>query len=334
MVKDYKYAYKGEQELAVAYCRDALFEVSRSFALTIPMLEHELRDKVTVGYIVARVLDTLEDSPIPLELKKILMDEWIELISADSFDSHSLEKVKIKARLANIISRSSAHISHVAYGKLVSNLYKVYVAITKFDKPFILSQHKWFKQMNDGMKKYLTKKIMSFEDLDEYSYCVAGTVGGFLTDIICQGVVEEGKKSALRATCRDFGLLLQKVNIIRDFRQDVLGGRYFWPRQLLAHHRDEELLLSKNRSFSLKALCEMVKDARSHVANSRKYIDSMPAQFRGYKMFALVNFYMAIETLGAVEQNADLFFSDKPVKIGRQRVAVLIAKARLEAYGS
>ena len=70
-----------EREAGVAYCRGALANVSRSFALTIPMIDCELRDKITVSYVVARVLDTLEDSPIPMEMKKKLMDGWINLLS-------------------------------------------------------------------------------------------------------------------------------------------------------------------------------------------------------------------------------------------------------------
>jgi farnesyl-diphosphate farnesyltransferase len=37
--------------------------------------------------------------------------------------------------------------------------------------------------MNKGMQKYLDKKVETFAELDEYCYYVAGTVGGFLTDL-------------------------------------------------------------------------------------------------------------------------------------------------------
>lgn len=315
---------------AIEYCRAALASVSRSFALTIPMINPELRDKITVSYLVARVLDTIEDSPIPLEIKKMLMDEWIDLISVDSLHSVSMDSELLHSKVRNIITKSSKYITDAAYKELIKNLFAVYTAITNFDKGFITSQHKWFGEMKEGMKKYLTKRILSFVDLDEYTYYVAGTVGGFLTDMLCEKTENDAQKQVLKSTFKDFGLLLQKINIIRDFRKDVLEQRYFWPKDLFPDCEDNNLLKEENSELALKILKQMVDDAKRHIPSARLYINNIPSRFHGYKMFALVNFYMAVKTLEILENNKDVFLSETPVKIGRANVEAIIKQAELE----
>lgn len=315
----------------IEYCRTALASISRSFALTIPMVNQELRDKITVGYVVARVLDTLEDSPIPVEMKKVLMDEWIEIISSESLKSKTINPEILRSKLRNIISKSSNYVAGAAYSGLMKNLFAVYAAVTSFDTGYIACQHKWFGEMKEGMKKYLTKRISSFKDLDEYAYYVAGTVGGFLTDLVCEAAESEAQKHVLKSTYKDFGLLLQKVNIIRDFREDVLGQRYFWPKDLFPGFDDADLLKKENLEFALSVLGKIISDAKAHIPGARTYINSIPSKFRGYKMFALVNFYMAVKTLEMMEDNPDVLLSEKPVKIGRANVEAIIKRAEFES---
>ena len=319
-----------EREAGVAYCRGALANVSRSFALTIPMIDCELRDKITVSYVVARVLDTLEDSPIPMEMKKKLMDEWINLLSTDTSGNISQDMKVIYPRLAAIASTGSRYVADAAYSELMKNSFKVYAAATNFDCNFASSQHRWFREMKEGMKKYLTKRIVSFKDFDEYAYYVAGTVGGFLTDLVCEGAESEAQKTVLKSTFRDFGLLLQKVNIIRDFREDVIAQKHFWPEDALQGMNGNEMLLQKNIKKSMKSLGMMLSDAESHKEKARLYIDSIPSRFSGYRMFALVNFHMAIRTLDLMKGNRDVFLSQTPLKIGRKNVEEILKHSEME----
>jgi farnesyl-diphosphate farnesyltransferase len=329
MEDELSFNLENERIKGLEYCRVALPSVSRSFALTIPMLDAELRDKITVGYVVARVLDTIEDSPIPLEMKKLMMDEWIDLIAKEPQDGVSLRDV-VYPKMRSMVAKSSEYVAQAAYGELMKNVFKVYVAATSFDKRFIASQHRWYGEMKDGMKKYLTKRISSFEELDEYTYYVAGTVGGFLTDLVCEAS-DEHRKHVLKTTYKDFGLLLQKVNIIRDFREDVKEGRYFWPKELFGAHADEYLLEEENSALALKILERMTEDAKSHMVKAKAYIDNIPDRFSGYRMFSLVNFYMAVRTLELMENNKEVFLSEKPVKMERREVEEIIRKAGLEA---
>ena len=105
--------------------------------------------------------------------------------------------------------------------------------------------------MNFGMQKFLKQEVYSFEDLNEYCYYVAGTPSGFLTELIrtrSKDISDENSQILLDNE-RDFGLFLQKVNIIRDFREDILDNeKIFWPGFLLEKYelKHSELLLQEN----------------------------------------------------------------------------------------
>ena len=48
---------------SLSFCRTALGEVSRTFAIPISMLRPRLEATVTCGYLLCRILDTVEDEP-------------------------------------------------------------------------------------------------------------------------------------------------------------------------------------------------------------------------------------------------------------------------------
>ena len=67
-------------ESAEGFCRAALPEVSRTFALNIPVLPAPLDLAVTVAYLLCRIADTLEDeSTASAADRRPLMNEFARL---------------------------------------------------------------------------------------------------------------------------------------------------------------------------------------------------------------------------------------------------------------
>jgi len=188
----------------------------------------------------------------------------------------------------------------------------------------------WFSRMARGMEKYLDKRINTFEEFDEYCYYVGGTVGGLLTDLVIKNTRKASpvQRKALVATRNHFGLFLQKVNIIRDFREDMLSNeKIFWPQALFRQHgiAPEDALKPTNSKKSLAILERMIENSRSHVNHVVRYIKSIPRDFSGYRDFSIINFLMAVETLNRLDGNGDVFYSDSPVKIGSETKKMIIS---------
>ena len=219
---------------AMQYCRDALRNVSRSFALTIPMLEKNILIPILVGYLEARILDSFEDEKkCEIGNKKRVenMEKVISIIS----DPDSLDKGMIK----ELGDAASELMQNPHYLDLTLNMDKVMAVHRTIDRNSSNAISRWFSIMSAGMQKYLNKRIDTFEQLDEYCYYVGGTIGGFLTEVLLDKtrMASTEQVRILKAEQRDFGLFLQKVNIIRDFREDMLRNeKIFWPHEVFMEH--------------------------------------------------------------------------------------------------
>ena len=89
--------------------------------------------------------------------------------------------------------------------------------------------------MADYAHKAATTEALYLETVDEYNlYChyVAGLVGEGLSRLFSASGREAPWLAVQLEMSNSMGLLLQKTNIIRDFREDCEEGRYFWPREV------------------------------------------------------------------------------------------------------
>ena len=173
------------------------------------------------------------------------------------------------------------------------------------------------------MLKYSKKGIENFFDLDNYCYYVAGTVGLYVTQIT-DHKFKLNKYELLISKARDFGLLLQKVNIIKDFSKDYKNGKTFWPKILFKKRKMKvsDAFSDKNTVKRKQILEEMVKSTEPHIKSTLEYLKNLPVEIR----FAYsIPFYMAIPTLIKCYGNEEIFDTQKKVKIGRMQTYKIIS---------
>lgn len=313
---------------SLEFCRTILQTVSRSFALTIPMVEHNILLPIMVGYLEARILDSFEDEvgrkETTLEERMQVMDTIMEIIDNPDKEA-SQEKIKHIAGLAD------DYISNPHYQKLVENFEAVMMVHRTFDPATKASMAFWLNEMNYGMKKFLQLPIRTFEDLDEYCYYVAGTPSGFLTELILNNSdhLTKEQETTLKRTERDFGLFLQKVNIIRDFREDIQRNeKIFWPTCLFEPQRLEpaDFLEEENQPQAMAALAAMLANASQHIQPVKDYLLAIPDQYKGFRRGAAVNFQMGVATLERLQDNPEVFYCDQPVKIDHATRDAILAE--------
>ena len=293
------------------FAKGILGKVSRSFALTIPMLDKEIKNEVLLVYLQDRILDNFEDEihPPNLKLQKDMMDRVSRIFSTEEYDrSSDFEIIKDKSKL----------IADHSLNKLTVNIDLIYQCYQDLDLKIQKISHKWLQEMNQGMQKYLTKKVETFADLDEYCYYVAGTVGGFLTEtIIYKFDINQKNKRILLNNFNQAGLFLQKVNLIRDIREDLKNrDKHFWPLKDLGIS-EKELSDPKNKKKALNALAKMITDLKTHIPALEKYYQALPTELKGYKKFFAVNNALGMATIERLENNSDVFYGNKAVKVSK-----------------
>ena len=299
------------------YCKWALQSVSRSFALTIPLVEEALLAPIMVGYLEARILDTFEDD---IGKRHVSLEERVNAMNAIMEILERPDSQMAKRKAKELAREAEDWVQDEHYRGLVKNFDKVLTVHRSLDERTKASMVRWMHEMNAGMQKYLQQPVYSFEDLNEYCYFVAGTPSGFLTELIRTRAKKLTPKASqvLQDNERDFGLFLQKVNIIRDFREDILQNeKIFWPGYLFDKHQLEpqELLDPAHEKQAMEMLNAMVDNAVTHVTPVHDYLTAVPDEYAGFRQGAAINFAMGVATLGEVRGNRDVFYGDRPVKI-------------------
>jgi len=86
-----------------------------------------------------------------------------------------------------------------------------------------------FGELLDGVQMDVRgRQYQTFDELVEYCRCVAGSIGR-----LCLGVFGSRPDPRAAGYADALGIALQQTNILRDIREDLLGGRVYLPQQEL-----------------------------------------------------------------------------------------------------
>jgi len=306
-----------------AYCEQALGDVSRTFSRPIELLPQPLRVALTCGYLLCRVVDTVEDhEQLGHHERDALFTSFIAVLdggqSPESFST-----------------RFAAFADDDPEMRLAQSLPRVMNVFLSQDASTRRASIIWLSEMANGMRVYCRRDrpgvlttIHTVSDLERYCYFVAGTVGHLITDLFCTWLGSSGSalEPELRARCESFGIGLQLVNILKDVTEDFARNRCYVPHQLcqLEGFSREDLLAPEHRPQAHRALALVAERACEHLARAFEYVLLIPAEQVQLRLFCLLPLWMAIETLVLTIGNDAVLIVDRPVKISREAVNELI----------
>ncbi|KAI8827106.1 isoprenoid synthase domain-containing protein [Fimicolochytrium jonesii] len=293
-----------------AKCYDFLNLTSRSFARVIQELDAELRHPVCIFYLVLRGLDTVEDDmTLGIERKKEVLEKFHELIYVPGWNfQESGEGEKDRALLVEF------EVVIAEFLKLKESYQLIIADITK--------------RMGHGMSSYVSKptssktqitnpahliEIQTTAEYNLYTHYVAGLVGIGLTNLfVASGLENPTLASPERAElANEMGQFLQKVNILKDFLEDLNEGRIFWPKDVWEKYvpaddkEVEALAKAENLDRALACLNALVLDALKLVPSCLEYMAGLrnPTVFQ----FCAIPQMMAIASLNEFFNNPAIF---------------------------
>lgn len=279
------------------YCYDMLNKVSRSFALVIQQLPESQKDAICIFYLVLRGLDTIEDdTSIPLNKKKLLLDDFCENLGNTYW------------HLDNIGDKPE-------YVALLENFYHV----NRIYNELSIIEQATIKQkcviMKHGMLKYVNTEVNTIDDYNDYCYYVAGLVGEGLSELFENSGFEKGLSTDNNFLSVSMGLFLQKTNIIRDFHEDALENRFFWPKEIWSSYTDnlKKFMIKDEVNTAVECLNALVIDAITHIPDCINYLENI--KNKKIRRFCAIPQVMAIGTLSVVFNNPKVF--SKNVKLNK-----------------
>ncbi|KMT00351.1 hypothetical protein BVRB_9g216610 [Beta vulgaris subsp. vulgaris] len=296
------------------FCYSMLHKVSRSFALVIQQLGTDLRNAVCVFYLVLRALDTVEDDT------SLADDVKIPILRA--FHEHIYDRDW----------HFSCGTKH--YKVLMDEFNYVRTAFLELDRGYQVAIEDITKRMGAGMAKFVCKEVETIVDYDEYCHYVAGLVGLGLSKLFHNAGLEDLAPEYLS---NNMGLFLQKVNVIRDYLEDIneIPKRHmFWPREIWSKYVNklEDLKDEENSEKAVQCLNEMLTNALLHVEDCFKYMSAL--QDHAIFRFCAIPQIMSIGTYALCYNNVQVFRG--VVKMRRGLTAVVIDQTNTmpDVYGA
>ena len=303
------------------YCWRTLPKVSRSFGLCISMLPKPTKDAVMISYLLCRVADTIEDSRLSDEEKAKHLEYFKLVLQTEEINRQKL------ARFGRLVADKTPSLDEQ---RLIKNTHRVLNCFSALPTKVRASITRWVTEMAEGMKHYGSPNIKTFSEQNIYCYYVAVTVGNLLTELFYHyNHLDTKTYRKIKKLASDFGLGLQKVNIIRDLMADLDENRKYWPEELLKKRKITYANL-KEPEFRKKAMDiarELIIDAKNYLNKALEYILMLPRKEIGIRVFCAIPLFMAVASLEVCLDNVSLFVKERKVKISRERVSLIVKKA-------
>jgi farnesyl-diphosphate farnesyltransferase len=310
------------KDFSDAELMELLRGVSRSFVLTIRALPKRLRRPIGLAYLLARASDTIADTATAPVGARI---ECLRAFAA----APAGELADALPYIAEIRPENSAE------QYLLANLGRVSGAagcLPAADRAEIVAL---LAKITHGQELDLLRfpdsgelrALETAEELDEYTYLVAGCVGEFWTRI-CAAHLPRYGRIEIEELCRlgrNFGQGLQLVNILRDVPEDMRNGRCYLP---MAELRGLGIASPEQLRGNLPAAAPVFeywrRKALGYQAEARRYIEGIrPLRIR---FACLVPWALAVRTLNLLREQSPLENAGR-VKVSRKEVARIMRRA-------
>jgi farnesyl-diphosphate farnesyltransferase len=317
--------------------RDLLKQVSRLFYTTLIVVPAPVREQVGLSYLFARAADTIADTDVIERARRL---QYLKQFRAQfAGEQISWDAIRgIQAALAPYQADSAER----ALIQRLEDCFRLYQEYTADDQARI---RRLMSTLTNGMDMDLTVfpadsarqlvALKTVDQLDQYTYFVAGCVGEFWTDLMCghRLALARWNVKEMSALGARFGKGLQLTNILKDLSRDLQRGRCYVPEPWL-----RELGLTPGDLLNREALPKfrpvlkrMAAMARDHLDQGWAYTMAIPRREIRLRLSCMWPILSAGETLRLVLASPDLLDPAATVKISRGTVYRMMALTTLTA---
>ncbi|WP_233253666.1 squalene/phytoene synthase family protein [Limnohabitans sp. 2KL-1] len=262
--------------------RRLLRGVSRSFDLSIRLLPNVLQAPVAIGYLLARATDTVADTTaLPLAERQVLLALMTQAIAAPDMSKEHHSEL---ARLTQSFAAQQTDPHERALMQALPQCLPLLLTLSTKDQASVrqVLSHITRGQLLDMARFGPGLHALQTEaELADYTWLVAGCVGEFWTELCGRhlpGYARLPQEDMMRIG-RQYGMGLQRLNIVRDAGADLAAGRCYWPAKTLATAGLTPALLAEaaqsGRADTLQALAPLYNQwldhTQSQLADGMRY---------------------------------------------------------------
>ena len=308
-----------------------LKKVSRSFYLTLKILQRPVRRPVSLAYLFARAADTIADTAL---ISREDRRKYLELFR-EAFRSGEISRLRV------LSEELAAPTENAAEQELLARLDEGFALLHALDPPDQSMIRTLILTLTEGMVMDLATfpgedegRLVALEtraDLDRYTYFVAGCVGEFWTDIHMshRPSLAGWNRGAMVERGIRFGKGLQMTNVLRDLPKDLRIGRCYLPRQELeALGLRPTDLLEPSAILKVRPLLrDLLALTLDHYESAWAYTLAIPRREVRMRLACAWPLFIGLKTLALIGRSPNLLDPSVVIKVRRPAVYGIMARS-------
>ena len=307
-----------------------LKEVSRSFYLTLRVLPRSVRSPIRLAYLLARTTDTIADTGLVAPVQRLealqALRERIQGRRDRPLDFGDLARRQASRAEGALLEKCEASLA------MLGRLSPADRQLVREVVDIITSGQELDLRRFAGASAKCVVALRTDEELDDYTYRVAGCVGEFWTRLCRAHLFPEAPldMAFLVTNGVRFGKGLQLVNILRDVAADLRQGRCYLPAERLASLglKPEDLVQPANE-LRLRSLYHTYLDrADAHLLAGWAYTNALPRRGVRVRLACAWPILIGRETLKRL-RGGNALDPEQRIKVSRRQVRQFMLRSLL-----
>ena len=307
---------------------DKLLEgTSRSFYLTLKRLPKSVKGQIGLLYLLARISDTIADSG------NSGGEDLLELL--EDYNNRAQGHSNSMPDFSNLSDVQDNHAEGLllrgAHGpiELLEGASVVDQELIRRCLDIIISGQRMDLERFSDNNGSVIRSLSRYEEMDDYAYRVAGSVGEFWTEICLEHAFEASAelKEELMSSGVRFGKALQLINILREIPEDLQIGRCYIPIDDLEKIglSPNDLLHSDSIDVFRPLLDQYIARTEEHLDEAVRYIGLLPHNQYRLRGACMIPVIIGQRTLALLKTHNVLDRNNR-VKVSRKEIKEIIRK--------
>jgi farnesyl-diphosphate farnesyltransferase len=316
---------------------DVLRRVSRSFYLSLTILPHDLREPIGLAYLLARAADTVADTRLIAREERVRHLETLRRayageptdITTIARACGPLQSARAERELLERAAEGVARLEALASADRAQA--RAVLATITSGMIFDLTRF-------PGEDAASLTALETFDDLDHYTYLVAGCVGEFWTalHIAHRPRLVGWDPGVMTSRGVRFGKALQMTNVLRDVPQDLRHGRCYVPARELAALglTPGDLLDPASAPRARPLLSKLIALALEHYEAAWRYTFAIPRLEVRLRLACAWPLLIGLGTLAELASHPDPLAPRRPIKLTRAAVRGIVARSAFTVWSN
>jgi farnesyl-diphosphate farnesyltransferase len=297
----------------------------------------EVREPIGLAYLLARAADTVADTRMVPRGERLRHLDTLRAACAGA-----------PADVAALARACAAHQADVAERRLLERVGEAVARLDALGDADRMAVRAVVSILTSGMAFDLARfpgedatslaALDTLEELDHYTYLVAGCVGPFWTavHVAHRPRLARWDVAAMSAQGVRFGKALQMTNVLRDVPRDLRAGRCYLPARELAllGLRPADLLDPAHAPRARALLGRLIALTLGHYDVAWRYTLAIPRAEWRMRLACAWPLSIGLGTLALLARHPDPLGATAPIKVSRRSVRAMIARTLVVAWSN